>query len=307
MNNMNITHKLFWKCWEKFIPSFGKVMPETATKVRYRLIIKRKCDLKNPKTMTEKMQWLKLFEYSHNALITRCIDKHRVREYIEEKGCGEILNGLIGVYDDANMIDEKELPEKFVLKCNHGCGYNIICTDKSKFDFSKAKKLLNSWMHERYGADAVELVYNDIQPIITCENYIETENGLPPNDYKIFCSYGVPKLVYVISGGHGKEECLDYYTPDWQWLPVQNGNLPNAGDIHKKPENWDAMLEYARILSEDFPLVRVDLYDEFNTVIFGELTFLATGGTPIYKPAEYDFLFGKMFDISELVSRKQNK
>lgn len=300
---MKLTHKLFWFCWGKFIPIFGKALPVQATKVRYRLIIKHKCNLKEPRTMTEKMQWLKLFYYSNNPFITKCVDKYRVREYLQEKNCSEILNGLLGVYNNADEIDFSALPQKFVLKCNHGCGYNIICQDKDKFDIEKAKKELNRWMKSEYGLDAIELVYKDIDRRIICEEYIETEDGNPPNDYKIFCAYGVPKLIYVISGGHGSEECLDYYTPEWEWIPVRNGNLPNAGDIHKKPENFEKMIAYAKVLSKDFPLVRVDLYSEFNRIIFGELTFLATGGTPIYHPYSYDEEFGELFDISNLLHK----
>ena len=46
------------------------------------------------------------------------------------------------------------------------------------------------------------------------------------------------------------------------------------------------MLNYAKILSEDFPLVRVDLYCEFGKIFFGELTFLATGGGVSFKAAK---------------------
>ena len=68
--------------------------------------------------------------YYNNPLITQCADKYAVREYISKRGCSEILNDLIGVYDAFNEINWDELPEKFALKVNHGCGYNLICTDK---------------------------------------------------------------------------------------------------------------------------------------------------------------------------------
>ena len=78
--------------------------------------------------------WLKLKKYYKNPLITQCVDKYAVRDYIKECGCEEILNDLIGVYDSSDEIKWDELPDKFALKCNHGCGYNIICDDKSKLD-----------------------------------------------------------------------------------------------------------------------------------------------------------------------------
>ena len=42
----------------------------------------------------------------------------------------DILNDLIGVWDSVDTIEWDSLPEKFVLKCNHGQGYNVICTNK---------------------------------------------------------------------------------------------------------------------------------------------------------------------------------
>ncbi len=61
------------------------------------------------------------------------------------------------------------------------------------------------------------------------------------------------------------------------------------------------MLEYARKLSKDFPLVRVDLYCEFDNVIFGELTFLHCGGVTPFEPAEYKRIFGDLFPIEKKI------
>jgi len=302
--SMRVIHKLLWNCWCATIPLLGKTFPVLATKLQYQVKLKRPINLNNPILMTEKMQWLKLYLYSDNPIITQCVDKYKVREFITKRGCPEILNELIAAYDKVDDINWDKLPNKFVIKCNHGCGYNIICTDKKIFDIDNANKLLGEWMKTEYGLNSVELIYHNIPRKIICEKYIETENGVSPNDYKIFCSYGVPKLIYVISGGHNNQEYLDYYTPDWKWIPVQNGNLPNAGDIHKKPGNLNELLSYASTLSKGFPIVRVDLYDEFKKVIFGEMTFLATGGMPNYKPNTYDLLFGRMFPLYETKSSK---
>lgn len=187
-----------------------------------------------------------------------------------------------------------------MLKCNHGCGGNILCHDKSGLNKQKAIEQLIKWMHEDYGLSHVEYSYEGSPRKVICERLIKTEDGQPPNDYKIFCSYGEPKLIYVISGGHGANECLDYYTIDWKWIPVQNGKLPNAGDVHRKPDNLDELLKYASKLSVDFPIVRVDLYSEFGRVIFGELTFLPTGGMVKYTPREYDRKFGDLFPLMKL-------
>ena len=187
------------------------------------------------------------------------------------------------------------LPDQFVLKCNHGCGGNIICRDKKSLDKRDAIEKLSKWMNQEYGLEHVEYSYEGIPRKIICEKLIETEDGQLPRDYKIFCSYGVPKLIYVISERKETTENLDYFTPDWDWIPVRNGILTNAGSKLRKPDNLKDLLDYASKLSKRFPIVRVDLYSEFGKVLFGELTFLPTGGCFKLDPPEYDRKFGDLF------------
>ena len=54
----------------------------------------------------------------------------------------DICAPIIKIYNDVEEINSEELPDKFVLKCNHACGYNILYTDKYNFD--KKKPLYNS-------------------------------------------------------------------------------------------------------------------------------------------------------------------
>ena len=68
-------------------------------------------NLVNPQRYSEKLQWLKLFYRNDNMPI--CSDKYRVREYIEKKGYGHLLNNLIAVYDNGKDINTKELPQRF--------------------------------------------------------------------------------------------------------------------------------------------------------------------------------------------------
>ena len=67
---------------------------ESYIKLAYYLRTGRRLNLKNPKRFNEKLQWLKLNEYYRNDLITKCIDKYLVREFVTEAGCQEILNEL---------------------------------------------------------------------------------------------------------------------------------------------------------------------------------------------------------------------
>ena len=98
-------------------------------------------NLDNPQTCNEKIQWLKL--YDSTPLKSRLADKFAVRSWIKEKIGEQYLVPLLGVWDRFDDIDFDSLPQKFVLKCNHGSGYNIIVTDKSKFDLGGGKTSYN--------------------------------------------------------------------------------------------------------------------------------------------------------------------
>ena len=68
----------------KFVPDKAMI------KLQYRIKLKRKLNLKDPKRYTEKIQWYKL--YYRNPVMMECVDKYGVRKYIEKKGLGNILN-----------------------------------------------------------------------------------------------------------------------------------------------------------------------------------------------------------------------
>ena len=118
--------------------------PKCVIRVLFRLCHHKWPDLKNPKTLDEKIQWMKLNYYKDNDLVKQCADKYRVREYVQEAGFGHILNDIVTSYHSASEINWDELPERFVLKWNFGNGGNVVCTDKSKLDKEKAVRELNA-------------------------------------------------------------------------------------------------------------------------------------------------------------------
>ena len=114
--------------------TLSTISPTLCSKLLYYRAFRRKLDLQHPQTLNEKLMWLKLNEYEKDPLVVQCADKYRVRDYVKAMGCGEILNELYGVYERPEDIPWDKLPQRFVLKCNHGCGYNILCRDRGSFD-----------------------------------------------------------------------------------------------------------------------------------------------------------------------------
>ena len=251
-------------------------------------------DLENPKTLSEKMMWLRV--YDNTPLKTKCADKYAVREYIKEKIGEEYLIPLLGVYDNFGDIDFDKLPNQFVMKCNHGCGYNIIVKDKSAFNKEEAKTKINTWLSEDFSAKFGEIHYSPIKRKIIIEQYIENLDG-EIQDYKYFCFNGKP--YYILYCTNRKSGILKNSFFD---LTFKNMQFHYCGELFTKelepPQNLNLMTEIAEKLCKEFKHVRVDLYNIEGKIYFGELTFTGYGGYYNFNPPEWNIKLGELLDIN---------
>lgn len=267
---------------------------EFMSKLYFKIVLKEKLNLDNPKTFNEKLQWLKLYYYPNNDLVVKCADKYRVREYIKEKGYENILVPLIGVWESPDYIKWEELPNKFVIKCNHGCAYNLICDNKDEFDKIKAKNQLNTWLKEDFGAFNIELHYSKIKNHkITCEEFL-SENLI---DYKFFCFNGEPKFIYVSSDLiHDRQAKIGFFNLDGSKMELKRDDYANIEEI-ELPSFYNEMLEIASNLCKEFPFVRVDFFVTNDRYYFAELTFTPSACMMPFNPKEIDLELGNLLDI----------
>lgn len=251
-------------------------------------------NIKNPRTFNEKLQWLKLF--GDQVLMTRLSDKIRVRDYIEEKGLGEILIPLYGTYDYPEQIDYSVLPDSFVIKCNHGSGMNIIVKSKSQIDIPAINKKLRTWLGMNWAFSNYELQYRNIEPRILIEQNISI-NGSPPPDYKIFCFHGKPQVIAVTPNrGKGTTRSA-VFNVQWERLAT-NWHFPSYEKPVAKPVNLERLLEVASILSADVPHVRVDLYHQDDgKIYFGEMTFTSLSGLNDWGDQSMDVILGDLLHV----------
>lgn len=258
----------------------------------------RAFDIDHPKTFDEKIQWLKV--YDTTPLKTKLTDKLLVREYIKEKLGGKYLIPLISSWDSPYKIDFGELPSQYVLKCNHGCGFNIVVKDNKSADRIEIVRKLDTWMNTDFSRVwGFELQYGNIERRIVAEEYIEQlDGGLL--DYKIHCFNGRPDFIQIIGDRDlikhtAKQVFVDI---DYKKLDFTEGTYPLYDTCPSKPENWEEMMQIAEILAGDFIYVRVDLYSIKGRVLFGEMTFTPAGGYhPNWDPRETDKLWGKKIKI----------
>lgn len=271
------------------------VSPVLANKIMYIVLMNRKMNLKNPQTFNEKINWLKLYDYPNNDLVIKCTDKYAVREYIESKGLSDILNDIYGVYENVSEINWNNLPNEFVLKCNHGCGYNIICGDKNKLNIKESNDKLNRWMNENFGLVSCEPHYSKIKRKIICEKYL----GKDILDYKFFCFRGEPKFLYISRAVEGSHHGLkaDFLNIDGSRAPFRRSDHESFEVFPDMIKNVEEAKKICRILSNDFEFVRVDLFEVENKIYFSELTFSPCSGMMPIEPKEYDYKLGEMIQV----------
>ena len=258
--------------------------------LRFKKLTGYKMDWANPQSFNQKLQWLKI--YDHNPLYSVCADKVAVRDFVEERIGEQYLIPIHGVYDHAEDIDYTTLPNRFVLKCNHGAKYNIICKDKKKLDISATNQLLNKWLKDKYYRKLREYHYKAIKPQIICEQYMEDKETGRLNDYKVFMVAGEPQIIQVDLDRFDQHR-RNIYDSNWMLLDLEI-SFPRATDVTiPRPPVFDEMLECAKKLAEGFKEVRVDFYVINGKLYFGEMTFFSGAGFSKYKPREFEFEMGK--------------
>ena len=261
----------------------GSISPKLLTKILYRKTFGKSLNLKNPKTLNEKIHWLKFYgDTSQWALMS---DKYRVREYVKEKDLEHILVKLYGVWEDANEIDWDKLPNQFVLKANNGCGDIFICKDKSKIDKQQLISYYNGLMKEKFGLQTGQLHYKEISPCIIAEELLDASKQQTKSssliDYKIWCFNGIPYYIFVYLNRENRvAQCMVF---DVDWCPhpeylVSSCYFSIYDRPIQKPKNLDEILRIASVLSKGNPEMRVDLYEVNDRVYFGELTLTAACG-----------------------------
>ena len=265
----NIKINIYYKKRMKFIHSLNRTYNES-----------------NLNTFEDKLNWLVI--HDTNILKGKCSDKILLHYYSKRKLGKDICNKILKIYHSEKEINIKELPNQFVLKTNHGSGYNIIVENKTEFNLTQTKIILKKWMKVDYGVRGAEFHYSFINRKIFVEEYI----GKNLKNYKFLCYKGKPKYVYV-SIKEGKNKYRNFYDMNWKFINFYCLSKPHPKYHYPKPKLFKLMKKYAILLSKDFKFVRVDLYEFKNEIRLGELTFIPMNSFFYCKNKEQEIELGK--------------
>lgn len=240
----------------------------------------RPVNIDKPIYFNEKMLWLKYYLYNKSYIVAQCYNKYEVRKYIESKGLAKILNHLYFVYPDINSIPWDYLPDSCVIKLSNGYYGHVFKREGESFNIIEAKEILkNTQKRCKYAFNiSGDLFAYKTKPVFICEKFIKADKpDAFPSDYKFHCFHGKPMyLEFIYDRSYSNKDkffssafidivnMVDRYDLEGEASPCDKIVLP---------QSYDDMIEYAEILSADFPYVRVDFYEEDGKPVFGELTF----------------------------------
>lgn len=259
----------------------------------YFLRFKRFCNLKNPKTYNEKLNWLKL--HDHRPEYPKMVDKYEAKKYVAQIIGDEYIIPTLGVWDSFNDINFQTLPNQFVLKCTHDSEGVFIVNDKNTMDMEVAKSKLTAALNQNFYYIGREWPYKSIVPRIIAEQYMEDHVDGELRDYKFICFDGVPKAMYIASDRSKGDVKFDFFDLNFKHLDIKQ-KYPNAGTI-RKPKTFDKMVELSRMLSKGYPHIRVDFYEVNGKLYFGELTLYHLSGLVPFEPENWDVIFGEWLNL----------
>lgn len=278
------------------LQQFGHWLPDRLyIKWMYRLKMKRKLDLENPKRFTEKLQWLKL--YDHNPLYKTIVDKYEAKSYIANLIGIDYIIPTIGIWNKIEEIDWATMPDRFVLKTTNGGGGTgvVICKDKARFDVNKAVLALRKSSRIDLYKLQREWPYKDVAPRIIAEEYMEDESG-ELRDYKFYCFNGEPKVM-LLASNRFTEHNFNYFDMQFNLLPIHSSVGGKSEVVFQRPDSFEEMIELSRKLSRGFAHVRVDLYCVNQKVYFGELTLYDSSGYDNLSSDAVDLLWGSWLHL----------
>lgn len=262
-------------------------------------------DLINPVTLSEKICYRMI--HDHNPLYTRLADKLAVRDYVSARTQRVQLPTLLCAYKNVQSIDFSQLPDKFVLKCNHDSGSAVICTDKDKLNIPRALQKLDFALRKNMYYTTREWQYKNINPVILCEKYIDLfsarDKNRTPEMLRIHCFHGIAGFIEADVTDDSGNGFINVYNRCWQLQPFQM-EYPNTPGAIPEPELLHKAITAAQELSTGIDYCRIDLMLQRDVIYFSEITLSPRRGKLEISPPEWDTRLGEMWKMTAIQSNQ---
>lgn len=259
----------------------------------YRIKTGKKLNLNHPVGFNDKMNWLKLHHI--HPEYTDYVDKVKAREIVNKMIGPGYFFPLLGTWKHFSDINFDELPNEFVLKCNHDSGSVKVINDKSIINKQELESFFESRLKLNPFCLGREYPYKKVEPCILAEKLMKAKDGI--NDYKFFCFDGKPYILFVATERASGDTKFDFFDMDFKHLDIVNIHPQSDKGEIRKPACFEEMKRIAAECSKGMKFVRIDLYEVESKVYFGEFTFFHGGGFWPFEPAHWEKDLGDMIKI----------
>jgi len=248
-------------------------------------------NIETPETFNEKIQHRKL--YDRDPRLPRLADKVLVKDYVSKTLGQGWINPTIWSGPELPHRSSRNWPLPYVLKANHGCGWNYFVLSGADENWEDIENIANGWLHSKYGTLSREWLYSEIEPQLLVEPYLGNSEGVLPVDYKVFVFHGKAHYIQV-DIDRATNHRLSFYDRNWVKQPFSY-NYPFHPEEVPPPRSLEKMLWAAERLCVGLSFVRVDFYEIDGNPMFGEMTFYPSAGLGVFRPDSYDKFFGSLW------------
>ena len=263
----------------------------------------QKLNLKHPKTINEKIQWLKI--YDNIPIKTTLTDKVLVTDWVKEKIGEEYLKPVLWIGNKFDDIPFNELPESFVIKCNHGCKWQCIIKDKTNFvKYNlinvQTKTKIDGWLKQSFfGWSDFETQYIKIKPQIIIEPFLYENDNKGHREIEIWCFNGKPLIIQELEYKTiNSQRSVSTWDENYKNINLKFSDLDTLTEKECSEINKKAA-ELSKILAKNFKFVRIDWMINNNKLYFCEMTFTPYSGFIIFpeNQSNYQIKFGKILNL----------
>lgn len=279
------TSGLRWAAKRAYLEALRWLPDRLAISLDYYRVFGAFPNLANPRTFSEKIQYLKLRE--HDARMPALVDKVRVKDFVRAKLGKEWV--IPTLWHGARVTEDvlRAVSKPAVMKANHSSAQVMFLNGDA--DLGDAARKANAWLDYDHHVVHREWAYGQVRREILIEPFVGETKA--PDDYKFWVFDGAVRFIQV---DHGRfhHHTRQFYTPAWKRLDLTMNYPAERADTHAPP-HLPLMLDAAQTLANGFRFVRVDLYDMPKGPLFGEMTFAPEAGLCRFEPRDFDLKLGE--------------
>jgi len=287
---------LYWRARNLFL-KLRHLQPDALyVKRRFKERFGYEPDLRSPKTLNEKIQWLKL--YDRRPIHRVCADKLAVRGHVADRIGERYVVELLTVLSSADDLTPEKLPAApFVIKGNLDSGSTVIVFDKAAVDWPAVRAQFRRSLRQNYYWREREWQYGGSKRRILIEKALVDEQGNPAVDFKLHCLNGKAAFVQVDQDRFAGHKRVLY---DLDWNVIEGEWSHPMGRRIDRPAQLPELINLAERLACDFDYARIDFYLFEDRIYFGEITFHPQAGLGPFRPASLDLAFGERIVLTGL-------